>query len=111
MNNARLLIAVLVVVGATLAACGGNFGSGATPPGGLLPSGNLSGINPTPTPTPNSASNIVTYGTIADFQPLPSAAGYGGAIAFPAPSPKPSGWRDALADIAERRTGSQSRVG
>jgi hypothetical protein len=88
MNAARFLVAVLIVLGAALAACSGNFGSGTTPPGGLLPSGNLAGINPTPTPTPNSASNIVSYGTSGDFQPLPNAAGYGGAIAFPVPSPK-----------------------
>jgi hypothetical protein len=94
MNSARFLVAVLIVVGATLAACSGNFGSGTTPPNGLLPSGNLAGINPTPTPTPNSASNIVTYGTLSSFQPLPSAAGFGGAIAFPVPSPKPSGFTD-----------------
>ena len=59
-----------------------------------MPSGNLAGINPTPTPTPNSASNIVTYGSIAEFQPLPNVAGYGGAIAFAVPSPKPSGFTD-----------------
>jgi hypothetical protein len=94
MNSARFLVAVLILVGAVLAACSGNFGSGTTPPNGLLPSGNLAGINPTPTPTPNSASNIVTYGSSAAFQPLPSAAGYGGAIAFTIPSPKPSGFTD-----------------
>ena len=94
MNSARFLVAVLILVGAALAACSGNFGSGTTPPNGLLPSGNLAGINPTPTPTPNSASNIVTYGSSTAFQPLPTAAGYGGAIAFPVPSPKPSGFAD-----------------
>jgi hypothetical protein len=94
MNGARFLVAVLILVGATLAACSGNFGSGTTPPNGLLPSGNLAGINPTPSPTPNSASNIVTYGSSTAFQPLPSAGGYGGAIAFPAPSPRPSGFTD-----------------
>jgi hypothetical protein len=94
MNSARFLVAVMIVLGAMLAACSGNFGSGTTPPNGLLPSGNLGGVAPTPTPTPNSASNIVTYGSIASFQPLPSAAGYGGAIAFPVPSPKPSGFSD-----------------
>jgi hypothetical protein len=94
MNLARFFVAVMVLLGAALAACSGNFGSGTTPPNGLLPSGNLAGINPTPTPTPNSASNIVTYGSNADFQPLPNAAGYGGAIAFPVPSPKPSGFSD-----------------
>jgi hypothetical protein len=94
MNSARFLVAVLILVGAALAACSGNFGSGTTPPNGLLPSGNLAGISPTPTPTPNSASNIVTYGSSTAFQPLPQAAGYGGAIAFPIPSPKPSGFTD-----------------
>ncbi|HEY5348642.1 MAG TPA: hypothetical protein VIJ64_02885 [Candidatus Lustribacter sp.] len=94
MNGARFLVAVLILVGATLAACSGNFGSGTTPPNGLLPSGNLAGINPTPSPTPNSASNIVTYGSSTAFQPLPSAGGYGGAIAFPAPARKPSGFTD-----------------
>jgi hypothetical protein len=94
MNSARFLVAVLILVGAALAACSGNFGSGTTPPNGLLPSGNLAGINPTPTPTPASASNIVTYGSSSAFQPLPQAGGYGGAIAFPIPSPKPSGFTD-----------------
>lgn len=94
MNVARFFVAVLILLGAALAACSGNFGSGTTPPNGLLPSGNLAGINPTPSPTPNSANNIVTYGSNADFQPLPNAAGYGGAIAFPVPSPKPSGFSD-----------------
>ena len=88
MNGARFLVAVLIVLGAALTACGGSFGSGTTPPNGLLPSGNLAGINPTPTPTPASANNIVSYGTSGEFQPLPNAAGYGGAIAFPVPSPK-----------------------
>jgi hypothetical protein len=94
MNSARFLVAVLILVGAALAACSGNFGSGTTPPNGLLPSGNLAGISPTPTPTPASASNIVTYGSSSAFQPLPQAGGYGGAIAFPIPSPKPSGFTD-----------------
>ena len=94
MNSARFLVAVLILVGAALAACSGNFGSGTTPPNGLLPSGNLAGISPTPTPTPNSANNIVTYGSSTAFQSLPAVAGYGGAIAFPLPSPKPSGFTD-----------------
>ena len=94
MNSARYLLAVLILLGAALAACSGNFGSGTTPPNGLLPSGNLAGISPTPTPTPNSASNIVTYGSSTAFQPLPTVGGYGGAIAFPVPSPKPSGFAD-----------------
>src|SRR6202522_4802570 len=90
MNSARFLVAVLILVGAALAACSGNFGSGTTPPNGLLPSGNLAGLSPTPTPTPNSANNIVTYGSSTAFQPLPSVAGYGGAIASSIPSPKAS---------------------
>jgi hypothetical protein len=94
MNSARFLVAILILVGAALAACSGSFGSGTTPPNGLLPSGNLAGMSPTPTPTPNSASNIVTYGSSTAFQPLPNAAGFGGAIAFPVPSPKPSGFTD-----------------
>src|ERR1700735_5197340 len=94
MTSARTFVAILILVGAALAACSGNFGSGTTPPNGLLPSGNLAGINPTPTPTPNSASNIVTYGSSTSFQPLPTVGGYGGAIAFPVPSPKPSGFTD-----------------
>jgi hypothetical protein len=94
MKSARFLVAVLILAGAVLAACSGNFGSGTTPPNGLLPSGNLAGISPTPTPTPASASNIVTFGSTTAFQPLPSAAGYGGAIAFPVPSPKPSGFTE-----------------
>jgi hypothetical protein len=99
MNSARYLLAVLILLGAALAACSGNFGSGTTPPNGLLPSGNLAGINPTPTPTPNSASNIVTYGSSATFQPLPTVAGYGGAIAFTVPSPKPSGFTDIAVGV------------
>jgi hypothetical protein len=94
MKSARYLLAVLILLGAALAACSGNFGSGTTPPNGRLPSGNLAGINPTPTPTPNSASNIVTYGSSTAFQPLPTVGGYGGAIAFTVPSPKPSGFTD-----------------
>ena len=89
---ARFFVAVMIVAGAVLAACSGNFGSGTTPPNGLLPSGPLSGIAPSPTPSPNSASNIVSYGSTAEFQALPGAAGWGGAIAFAVPSPKPSGF-------------------
>ncbi len=99
MKSARYLLAVLILLGAALAACSGNFGSGTTPPNGLLPSGNLAGINPTPTPTPNSASNIVTYGSSTSFQPLPTVGGYGGAIAFPVPSPKPSGFADIAVGV------------
>jgi hypothetical protein len=90
--NARLLLAVLILTGAGLAACGGNFGAGTSAPGGLLPSGPLSGIAASPSPTPNSASDIVTYGDSTAFQPLPQVAGYGGAIAFEVPSPRPSGF-------------------
>jgi hypothetical protein len=92
MSSARFVLAFLILSGAALAACSGNFGSGTTPPGTLLPSGPLSGIAPTPSPTPNSASAIVTYGDTDAFQTMPTVEGYGGAIAFPVPSPKPSGF-------------------
>jgi hypothetical protein len=91
--NARFLLALAILTGAALAACGGSFGSGASAPGGLIPSGPLSGVAATASPTPDSASNIVTYGDSAAFQPLPQAAGYGGAIAFEVPSPRPSGFQ------------------
>jgi hypothetical protein len=90
--NPRFFVAIAIVSGAALAACGGSFGSGATPPGGLLPSGPLSGVTATASPTPSYASDIVTYGDSSQFQPLPSAAGFGGAIAFEVPSPRPSGF-------------------
>lgn len=93
MFNARFLLALLIVTGAGLAACGGNFGAGTSAPGGLLPSGPLSGIGASPSPTPNAASDIVTYGDSDTFQPLPQVAGYGGAIAFEVPSPRPSGFQ------------------
>src|SRR5580700_3936689 len=90
MLQARFLLAALVLAGAALAACSGNFGAGTTQPGQIIPSGPL---NPSsPTPTPNSASGIVTYGETDALQQLPSVGGYGGAIAFPVPSPKPSGF-------------------
>ncbi len=93
MRNARFLFALLVVAGAALAACSGNFGAGTSAPNGLLPSGPLGGVTATASPTPASASNIVTYGDSTAFQPLPQAAGYGGAIAFEVPSPRPSGFQ------------------
>ncbi len=93
MHLARFVLALLVVAGAALAACSGNFGAGTSAPNGLLPSGPLSGIPPTPSPTPTSASNIVTVGDSTLFQPLASVAGYGGAIAFETPSPRPSGFQ------------------
>jgi hypothetical protein len=90
MLQARFLLAALIVAGAALAACSGNFGAGTTQPGQVIPSGPL---NPaSPTPTPNSASGIVTYGQSEALQNLPQVAGYGGAIAFSVPSPKPSGF-------------------
>ncbi len=93
MFNARFFLALMIVAGAALAACSGNFGAGTSSPGGLLPSGPLSNLAATSTPLPTSASNIVTYGDSAAFQPLPQAAGYGGAIAFEIPSPRPSGFQ------------------
>ena len=94
MSLARFSVAAFVLAGAALAACGGSFGSGTTPPNALIPSGSLSGIAPTPSPTPAAANNIVTCCATTAFQPLASAAGYGGAIAFPVPSPKPSNYAD-----------------
>ena len=92
MFNARFIFALLILAGAALAACSGNFGAGTSSPGGLLPSGPLSGVAATSSPTPSSASAIVTYGDSSQFQPLPEVAGYGGAIAFDVPSPRPSGF-------------------
>jgi hypothetical protein len=90
--NARFILALLILSGAALAACSGNFGAGTSAPGGLLPSGPLSGLTASPSPTPSSASAIVTYGDSTQFQPLPQVGGYGGAIAFEVPSPRPSGF-------------------
>ena len=92
MFNARFIFALLILAGAALAACSGNFGAGTSSPGGLLPSGPLSGVAATATQTPSSANAIVTYGDSSQFQPLPEVAGYGGAIAFEVPSPRPSGF-------------------
>jgi hypothetical protein len=90
MRNARLLLAALLVAGAALAACSGNFGAGTTQPGQIIPSGPL---NPgSPSPTPNSANGILTYGESDALQQLPTVGGYGGAISLPVPSPKPSGF-------------------
>jgi len=90
MLNARFLLAALLVSGAALAACSGNFGAGTTAPGQVIPSGPL---NPgSPSPSPNSANGIVTYGESDTMQQLPMVGGYGGTISFPVPSPKPSGF-------------------
>ncbi len=93
MFQARFILAVLIILGSALAACSGGLGSGTSAPGGLLPSGPLSGIAPSPSPTPDSASAIVTYGDSTQFQPLPELQGYGGAIALEVPSPRPSGFQ------------------
>ncbi len=93
MFNARFFFALMVLAGAALAACSGNLGAGTSAPGGLLPSGPLSGVVATASPTPNSANDIVTYGDSVQFQPLPQVGGYGGAIAFEAPNPRPSGFQ------------------
>lgn len=87
MTNARFWLAAVVLAGALLAACSGNFGSGTSAPGGIIPSGPL-GPAATASPTPTSATGILNYGQSAELQPLPLAAGYGGAIAFSVPSPK-----------------------
>jgi hypothetical protein len=90
MIHPRSVLAAFVLAGAALAACSGNFGAGTTQPANVIPSGPLN--PPSPTPTPNSASGIVTYGASTDLQSIPTVGGYGGAIAFPVPSPKPSGF-------------------
>lgn len=90
MVQARLVLAGLILAGAALAACSGNFGSATTQPGQVIPSGPIN--PPTATPSPSSGSGIVTYGESDALQPLPQVGGYGGAIAFAVPSPRPSGF-------------------
>jgi hypothetical protein len=78
--------AACVVLGATVAACSGSFGSGSGLPN-TLASPSFGGPSSAPTP-PTSSSSILTYGENTAFQPLPEVGGYGGAIAFPkAPEP------------------------
>ena len=116
MNSARFLVAVLILAGAALAACSGNFGSGTTPPNGLLAVGQFGRHQSDADArrrTPRATSS--TYGSLDAFQPLPNVAGYGGAIAFPVPSPKPSGFADVAVGATlsivspERRARSQPR--
>lgn len=96
MTFARTLALVTFCGAAALAACSGNFGAGSSIPSNGLPSGAL-GVPPSPTPTPNISNSIATYGQVDKFQDIAPAAGYGGAIAFPLPSPKPSGTFEPVA--------------
>jgi hypothetical protein len=96
MSFARVLTAAsgCVLLGATIAACSGSFGSGTNSP---IPLGSLGPSGPaTPTPPATSSSVVLTYGESDAFQNLPVVGGYSGAIAFPAapaptigPAPKP----------------------
>lgn len=90
MIHPRYVLAALVLAGSALAACSGNFGAGTTAPPGVIPSGPLNPSSPTPTPV--SANGIVTYGQTEAMQPMPNVGGYGGSVAFPVPSPRPSGF-------------------
>jgi|HubBroStandDraft_1064217.scaffolds.fasta_scaffold15253_2 hypothetical protein len=76
---------LLILAGASLAACSGSMGSGSAMPQ-TLSSPNF-GVNPTPAPSPLSATAVLTYGDNANFQELPSIGGFGGAIAFPTAGP------------------------
>jgi hypothetical protein len=93
MNLARVLTAAAacVVLGAALAACSGSFGSGSGLPQTM---GTLGPGNPTPSPTPNSTSVILTVGESTAFQPIPEIGGYSAQLAFPKVVPEtkaPSG--------------------
>src|SRR6266851_6415488 len=82
MNLARVFTAAAacVVLGAALAACSGSFGSGSGLPQTL---GTVAPGNPTPSPTPNSTSVILTVGESTAFQPIPEIGGYTAQLAFP----------------------------
>jgi len=87
MNLARVFTAAsaCVVVGAVVASCSGSFGSGTGLPQTL---GSMSPGNPTPSPTPNSTSTILTVGESTAFQALPEIGGYSAQIAFPKVAPE-----------------------
>jgi hypothetical protein len=87
MNLARVFTAAsaCVVVGAAVAACSGSFGSGSGLPQTL---GSVSPGNPTPSPTPNSTSVILTIGENTAFQPIPEIGGYAAQMAFPKVAPE-----------------------
>ena len=75
----RVFAGLLVLGAAGLAACSGNFGSGSVPPTGASPIGAAA----TMTPTPTSASAILTYGESVAYQTIPEVGGYAAAVAFP----------------------------
>jgi hypothetical protein len=89
MNLARVFTAAAacVVLGAALAACSGSFGSGSGLPQTL---GTVAPGNPTPSPTPNSTSVILTVGESTAFQPIPEIGGYTAQLAFPKVAPEPA---------------------
>src|SRR6202163_4544594 len=74
-------VAACVVLGATVAACSGSFGSGTGLPN-TMATPNFGG-NASPTPPATSSSVVLTYGESTAFQALPEVGGYGGSIAFP----------------------------
>lgn len=91
MKLARSVFAAPFAFAAALAACSGNLGGGSS----TLPSGQSSPlqqiVQPSPTASPLSASNIATLGESTAPQPLPTIAGYGGTVAFPKPAAAPTG--------------------
>ncbi len=87
MNLARVFTAAAacVVLGAAVAACSGSFGSGSGLPQTL---GTVAPGNPTPSPTPNSTSVILTVGESTAFQSIPEVGGYTAQLAFPKVAPE-----------------------
>jgi hypothetical protein len=82
MNLARVFAAAAACVafGAVVASCSGSFGSGTGMPQTL---GSLAPGVPTPSPTPNSTSIILTVGESTAFQSIPEIGGYSAQLAFP----------------------------
>ena len=74
-----------VVLGAAVAACSGSFGSGSGLPQTL---GTVAPGVPTPSPTPNSTSTILTVGESTAFQAIPEVGGYSAQLAFPKVAPE-----------------------
>jgi hypothetical protein len=87
MNLARVFTAAsaCVLVGAIVASCSGSFGSGSGMPQTL---GSMAPGVPTPSPTPNSQSVVLTVGESTAFQSIPEVGGYSAQIAFPKVAPE-----------------------